>query len=573
MHCWLFESSYRDIRRCCVTCSRARASYHVFTSCVRVLCLGVVRARPRERVTHPNCRARATARTRHTRLTVFGFVTVVSGYVVVLIDCLSCTVELDTLMGLSSPTLWAASPYYRLFEDPTAHPQHFVDATARFQRFFKPKKSASSSDQYYELVGDFAAPSHQRSDTVEEYILTAIEAFQERYICVWPPRGTATADNTPRPCSPLIWGRMCTSFEAWTSMSYFHPPFIHFVSLPLCCSRVSTVTDDAGRRLRSAWFTITESRTDIPAQWLPERGTLEQLEDEYAYYIFAPNAPASVDVVATRMRWLCLADDLPYAPHHSESTIRALDRLFGAVDILSQRADRLNWPLRGGVRNHLALLKALLNTFKSSENGLCLCLSIHPFHSSHSTSFMFLMHCIHSTEAQANARALADVGMHREDRSPTSQPAAPYSEDVSMRSPARSVSRMDQPVVPLTSATPRTRADDDAESSSISSVPPDEEVDELPAMRMTRSASLRTRGNQAGTSSSRAPSTSSAPKSSSRAPSASSAPSGSGSVNAPAKSSKRGKKSSAIGEQEQSSNRGKASKKKKKMPNLRNELV
>lgn len=270
---------------------------------------------------------------------------------------------------------------------------------------------------------------------------------------------------------------------------------------------------------------------------------MEQLEDEYAYYIFAPNTPNPIDIVATQMRWLCCPQDLPYVPHHSESTIRALDRLDGALRVLAQRLDRLNWPLRGGVRNYLALFEATLNTFKHLENGQCI-----PFlrRLSHRSVHLFIRSFIHSSEAQANARALTDVGMHRIDRPSTSQPPAP------------------PPPAP-----PRARpADDDDDSSEDSSAPPDKEAHEHPAGRMTRSASLRARGGRASTSSSRAPSNSPRRKSSSRAPSASSAPSGSGNPAAAPKPGKGGKKS---GEPAKSSNRGKASK--KKMPNLRNELV
>ena len=156
--------------------------------------------------------------------------------------------ELHTLIGLPSSTLWAASPYCRLFESSSANPQLFVDAKDRFQRFFKPRKFASSSDYYYELVEGFTAPSPQLSDIIEEYILAAIEAFQERQTSVWPPRGTATADSTPRPFSTPIWGRMCTSFEAWTSMSSF---YYHFHSFIICFSAALLLT--ILHRHRSRW--------------------------------------------------------------------------------------------------------------------------------------------------------------------------------------------------------------------------------------------------------------------------------------------------------------------------------
>ena len=205
-----------------------------------------MRARSREHVTQLNCRARAIARARQSmwiliklscardrastsHLSSVFHLLVVPGCVSVLTCYLSYPAELHTLIGLPSSTLWASSPYYRLFEDSTANPRPFVDASARFQRFFRPKKYGSSSQQYFELVKDFAAPSRQLPSTVEEYILTAIEAFQDRYTCIWPPRGIATVENTPRPCSAPLWGRMSVSFEPWTSMSSFYPHFHSFL--------------------------------------------------------------------------------------------------------------------------------------------------------------------------------------------------------------------------------------------------------------------------------------------------------------------------------------------------------
>ena len=141
---------------------------------------------------------------------------------------------------------------------------------------------------------------------------------------------------------------------------------------------------------------------------------MEQLEDEYAYYIFAPNTPNSIDIVATQMRWLCCPQDLPYVPHHSESTIRALDRLDGALRVLAQRLDRLNWPLRGGVRNYLALFEATLNTFKHLENGQCI--------STPSTSFSsfisFIYSLIHSFIRGSSKCACFDRRRHAPHRSP-----------------------------------------------------------------------------------------------------------------------------------------------------------
>ena len=144
-------------------------------------------------------------------------------------------------------------------------------------------------------------------------------------------------------------------------------PSSHF--LRMCRSPSFTPTDWAGRRIQSAGYTITDMRTDISHQWLPERGSWEQIEDDYAYYIFSPNIPASVGLVAGRMRWLFRADYLPFVPHHSERTLRALDRLYGAVRVLSQRMDKIDWPLLDGVRRHLEVFHTTLNTLKRWENG------------------------------------------------------------------------------------------------------------------------------------------------------------------------------------------------------------